>query len=84
MDAAGDHADNQQITPTAPAIEYAKSLGGVFLISVTALRATSRGCTFGFSGCALLLHSAALVRFQARLPEAAEVVCRFLSAAAVR
>ena len=34
----------------APAIEYKKSFGGVFLISVTALRATSRGCTLGFSG----------------------------------
>jgi len=33
----------------APAIEYKKSLGGVFLISVTALRATSRGWTLGFS-----------------------------------
>ncbi len=34
-------------------------MGGVFLISVTALRATSRGCTLGFSGCARLCHEAA-------------------------
>ena len=39
-----------RITPKAAAIEYANSLGGVFLISVTAFRATSRGCTLGFSG----------------------------------
>src|SRR5262245_2825515 len=41
----------RRMTPTAPAIEYMKSLGGVFLISLTAFLATTRGCTFGFSGC---------------------------------
>src|SRR5271166_5166624 len=40
--------------PMAPAIETMKSCGGVFLISATAFFATWRGCTFGFSGGALL------------------------------
>src|SRR5579872_1056398 len=43
-----------KMMPTAPAIENIKSFGGVFLISATAFFATSRGCTLGFSGAALL------------------------------
>src|SRR5437870_5125670 len=42
------------IIPRALVIETMKSLGGVFFISVTAFLATSRGCTLGFSGGALL------------------------------
>src|SRR5580704_6907940 len=43
-----------KIIAMAPAIETMKSFGGVFLISATAFFATSRGCTLGFSGGALL------------------------------
>src|ERR1700733_6147365 len=43
-----------KMTPTAAATETMKSCGGVFLISATAFFATSRGCTFGFSGAAFL------------------------------
>src|SRR5579871_3479584 len=43
-----------KIMPTAAATETIKSCGGVFLISATAFFATSRGCTFGFSGAAFL------------------------------
>ena len=73
-----------RMTPTAPAIEYTNSLGGVFLISVTALRATSRGCTLGFSGTLLLQAGGTAfgLRRGRRRQEAA--ACRFLSAEAVR
>ena len=68
---------------TAPAMEYKKSFGGVFLISVTALRATSRGCTLGFSGCARLSETAGSASNSGSPPAAVAAVCRFLSAAAV-
>src|SRR6266571_1530363 len=43
-----------RMMPRAAAIAYMKSLGGVFLISLTAFFATSRGGAFGFSGGVLL------------------------------
>src|ERR1700688_2341146 len=43
-----------KIMQTAAANKTNKSLGGVFLISATAFFATSRGCTFGFSGTPFL------------------------------
>ena len=45
--------------PIAPAIEKVNSCGGVFVISATAFFATSRGCTFGFSGAAAPLNTVA-------------------------
>ena len=47
-------ATTSRMIPIAPVIETMNSLGGVFLISATAFFATSRGCTFGFSGVAFL------------------------------
>ena len=71
------------ITAIAPAIEYRNSLGGVFLISFTALRATSRGCTLGFSGCARSDDTAGSGSARPLL-EAEAGRYRLLSAAAVR